>query len=249
MEPSTVAEALEHLVPTSAARCILRWPDEKIKAVLEPLSIPHAVRMLRPMEQADRERVLNLVSKRVSQALRAGLRYPEGTAASRMTTRIPAYPRDYKVGEVWKHLRRSPQQAGSYIYIVDPDGVLVGVLSLRELIAANPRESLHSLMQSPVESLPAHVPQEMILSHSGWRHFKDLPVVDEKGVLIGLIEYSTLRQLELERSEPRPQMTLRLALALGELYWISSSDLLRGVTETIASTMPRRLTGGERDDH
>ena len=104
-------------------------------------------------------------------------------------------------------------------------------------------------MSTPVESIPAFASGGAILEHPGWRRFPDLPVVDESGVLLGLIRYSAFRELELDRREGRERSVVNIAVVLGQLYWAGSSQLLRGLAETVLSVSPGSTTEETTDEH
>jgi magnesium transporter len=232
---SGAVAVLQNMDPLNGARCLARWSDAFVTDVLELVPVSHTARMLRLMESADRERVLDLVTPEKKRVLRSLLRYPEGTAGSSMNPRYVAYPQDLSVGEAWKRLRRRRRPSGYYLYVVDPEGILVGAMSFNQLLSAHPRRSLREIMSTPVESIPALVSSRAILEHPGWQRFSDLPVVDESGVLLGLIRYSAFKELELSRIDGRERSVLNTAMALWQLYWAGSSRLFSGLVDTVLS--------------
>ena len=68
------------------------------------------------------------------------LGYPEDTAGGIMTTEFVAVPAHLTAAETIDRLRELEPDAETiyYVYVVDDDGRLVGVLSLRDLIVAQP---------------------------------------------------------------------------------------------------------------
>ena len=71
------------------------------------------------------------------------LAYPEDTAGGMMTTEFVAVPADLTAGQTIDRLRELEPDAETiyYVYVVDDDGRLVGVLSLRDLIVAPPDDA------------------------------------------------------------------------------------------------------------
>jgi magnesium transporter len=238
---------LQNMESHNGARCLSRWSDAFVTDVLELVPITHTARMLRLMESADRERLLNLVTSEMKRALGSLLRYPEGTAGSRVNTLCVAYPQDLSVGETWKRLRRRRKPSGCYLYVVDPEGILVGALSFSELLSTHPRRYLRDIMSTPVESLTAFASGRAIVEHPGWQRFPDLPVVDESGVLLGSIRYSAFN--ELERSDGRGWSVLNVAMELGRLYWAGSSHILHGLVETVLTVSPGSATEEMTDEY
>jgi magnesium transporter len=227
------ALALQNMESSTGIRCLALWSDEVVTDVLKLLPVAHSGRMLRLMEPSNRRRMLSLVTPDRRQTLNKLLNYPEASAASLMNTRHVAFPRDLRVDETWKRLRRRQRRSGYYLYVVDLEGILVGAMGFNELLSADPRRELHALMSQPVESLSAFASVDAILDHPGWRRFPELPVVDESGALLGLIKYSSFKDLEHDRKGRRPWTVLNSGLALGELYWAGSSQLLWGLLGTV----------------
>ena len=78
--------------------------------------------------------------------------------------------------------------------------------------------------------------REAILSHPGWQVFPDLPVVDARGRILGMLSYRILLHLESEVGEPASGRALSGASkALGELYWLGISAFVRGTSSILAS--------------
>jgi magnesium transporter len=235
-DTATAATVLQNVSPGLGSACLGVWSNEKARAVLEILPLESAARMLRLMNVEDQDRVSALLPQGVARALRNVLRYAEGTAATWMDLEWFFFTGDLLMGQVWKILRRRSKPIGSYVYVVDRDGALVGVAGLGEVLRAQPRENLESIMHRPVERISAQDRRATVVNHAAWRRFPTLPVVDDEGVLLGRIRYSTLRNLE-ERSKPGSahDSWRHFAMSLAELYWVSSSNLLQGVSGMMSS--------------
>jgi magnesium transporter len=233
------ASALQYIEPATGAQCLASWSDAFVADVLKLLTISHTARILRLMARGDREHVLSRVPPGEARVLRNLLKFPEGSAASLMQVEPLAFHRDLRVADAWKRLRRRRKRSGHYIYVVDLEGVLVGSVGFHQLLSADPRRTLHEIMSEPVESVPAFASAGAILDHPGWRRFPELPVVDESGGLVGWIRYSTFKNLELGRKAQPARRVWDSGLALGELYWAGSSQLLHGLLESIlGSSLP-----------
>ncbi len=81
-----------------------------------------------------------------------------------MTTQVTALTRDLTVEQAIAELRRIHQELGqmSYVYVVDEQRRLVGVLSMRNLILARPDSLLGEIMIPGVRSVPATMDQEEV---------------------------------------------------------------------------------------
>jgi magnesium transporter len=242
-EPSVAAEVVERMDPVSAARFLEGAGRDLAAAVVAALPVHEAARLFRVMASESCNLLLESLPAEVANPLRTLLRYPEDTAGALMEPGVMPLPADLTVGEAWIRLRRSPRYVITYLYVVDRSQVLVGVLSLRELLRAKARDPLRRVMRSPVTHLTARSRRADIVEHPGWKNFYKLPVTDDSGALIGVIGYKAFRHLE-SRHAPRElgQTVLETALSFGELFWVGLSAGVESLTAVAG------LLGGRPDN-
>jgi Mg/Co/Ni transporter MgtE len=218
--PVTVAGSLSLLQPERAASLVSGMPRSRAAAVL---------RAMRPREQAATVAALDLEVRRAMEPL---LRYSEGTAGALMDPAVLSVASSASVAETLERIRKSAQQAMYYVYVVDDEQRLFGVVSMRELMETNGTEPVAIHAKRPVESVLPRASAESVLEHPAWSRFHALPVVSSSGRFLGVIRYETVRALEgsfVEQSvEDRGAET---AAALGELYGLG----VRGLVEWFAS--------------
>jgi magnesium transporter len=234
VDSKVAATALGNMETVSAAECLAGCTDERIVSLLELLPLAKVARILHVMSVSDRDRVMKLAPEARARVLREILNFPEGSAATRMDSEVPAFFEDSKAGRIWKRLSRYKRRLGPYIYVIEAEGKLVGVMSLRELMTAPPKAELRSVMMSPVARIEARDSDRAVVSHPGWQRYSALPVVDAAGVLLGVIRYATFRSMETGDVTRKPE-TWSSAVALAELYWRSSSTFLVGLLTTMGS--------------
>jgi magnesium transporter len=98
------------------------------------------------------------------------------------------------VGEVLEEVRRSgdePHQI-SYIFVVDQDNTLVGVVDLRDLVVARDDMTLGEIMSSPVVSIEESDLREDVAAIFAKYHYRMLPVVDSLDHILGVIYYQDI---------------------------------------------------------
>lgn len=224
------AGVVERMVPVAAAGALAAMPAAAAARVLAELDLDSAVALLRRMPAESAGAVLGAAPREVSEPLRTSLAYPEGTAGALMDPTILAAPVDVTVGEALGRVRRSPRHAIYYLYLVERGGRLAGVVSLRDLMLAEPGARVGEVARPGVVSVPATAERAAIVAHPGWTEFHALPVVDGRGAFVGAVRYETMRRLETEEhrasEHPRP---VSMALSLAELYWMGLSGLLEGL--------------------
>jgi magnesium transporter len=241
MPPATAAQILEEITSSSGAACLFALALDYAGAVIDSLSLDAAARMLRCLPADERDRLLGTVSERRATSLKRLLTYPLGTAGSLMDPQVLALPEALLAGDALERVQRTAQHTFYYLYVVNQDQKLVGVLNLRELMLAAAQDPLSTAMHKHVERLPASATLAAILLHPAWREFHALPVTDSQEVFLGAIRYKTLKRLEQESARERPaDESLTALFSLGELCWIGFGGMLAGLAATVfPQALPR----------
>ncbi|MDH3671361.1 MAG: CBS domain-containing protein [Gammaproteobacteria bacterium] len=234
--PMTVAKVLEHVDPVLVAQCLSGMVGADAAGIISHLPFDFSVAVLRHVPADERNAILDAVTAELSQPLRRLLQYPEGTAGALMDPLSLSVPEDITVGEAIKRAKDTAHTLRYYVYVVDRNYKLVGVVTLRELMHSRPSDSIASIMRRDIVYLRAEVSREEIVGSPYWRNFSVLPVVDPSGIFLGALRYETLHRLQQELSRvTQSEGGLNTALALGELYWIGLAGLLKGMTPTGAT--------------
>jgi magnesium transporter len=218
MTPRHACESLSALGPAAAA------------AIVGELPSTEAANLLRRMPPAAGDPLVAALPVRQREPVARALRYPEGTAGALMDPAIFELPEDVTVAEARDRLREAARDLLYYVYVVDREHRLVGVLDIPELMVARARDELRVVMHSRVDSLLAWEPVAAVRAHPGWRRYHAMPVVDEERRLLGAIRYQTFRRLEQDAVGAGPQPAALTALALGELYHLGLAGLVEGFT-------------------
>ena len=89
---------------------------------------------------------------------------------------------------------------GQHPYILDETGRLVGVVSLRGLLRSRRAVQLADIM-NPAISVPPETSLDELVILFDENPFLGMPVVDEQGMLLGIVSRMELAEAELERVE------------------------------------------------
>jgi len=228
-KPDEAAAVLEAIVPSAASRHLEQLDLGLAAEVLERLSSDRAADLLRRIDPERRRGILQALDEGPRKPIERLLRFPVDTAGALMHPHFAVYHLSRRVEEAVSELRDRGPDLRYYLYMVDDDLKLVGVLSVKELMAAARSTRLFDVMRRPVESLSARAGRNAILRHPGWKRYPSLPVVDELGRLVGVFPYRTFRLLLESPVEESDPSALGLALALGELFWWGAASLFRGL--------------------
>jgi magnesium transporter len=227
---ATAVEMLRRMALALGADALERLTEERAASVLSQLPADSAAGLLRRMQGEHLQTLLARLPEETRSTLLLLLRYPEHTAGAYMDTRALALPQEMTVGEARTRLRRAARHALFYVYVVDREQQLAGVVNLRELLMADGKQPLAEVMRRNVARIPIGAGHAEILAHPAWRDVHAMPVVDERNVFLGAIRYGTLRVLEAEYASSRQSRSpATLALSLGEMYWVGVSRLLHHI--------------------
>lgn len=177
MEPDTQVEVLEDLEPGRAAD------------ILEEMSPDDAADLVADLSQTARDEILALMEGDEAAEVRELLGYPEDTAGGIMTTEFVAVPEHLTAGETIDRLRQLEPDAETiyYVYVTDDDGRLTGVLSLRDLIVAQPDTKISEVMINEPVAVGALADQDEVAEVVAHYNLLAVPVVDDDRHLVGIV--------------------------------------------------------------
>ncbi len=202
LEEHEVVELLNRLSEEDALLLFQEMEDYDQASLIRSLSSGRATKFLKSMSSDDAadllgemspdeaQEVLELFDKEEDQADFSDLlKYPEETAGGRMTTEYISLPADIPVEEAIARLREIAPEAETiyYVYVVDQEGRLIGVLSLRDLIASSDGNLLKNIMRQNVISVDAQLDQEEVARIVSKYDLLAVPVVDAEQRLLGII--------------------------------------------------------------
>ena len=157
------------------------------------------VRQLPPDDAADvcqtasaetRESLLRLLDEPTRKEVSALLAYAEDEAGGLMSPRYVRLRPDMSVDEAIKYLRRAARERAEtiyYIYVLDSDQRLIGVVSFRELFGAPPDRTVRDVMRTNVLSVRDDLDQEAVANVMAESKLMAVPVVDADGRIKGIV--------------------------------------------------------------
>src|SRR5690554_53357 len=148
------------------------------------------------------QRLLQLLSPQERAITTKLLGYPEDSIGRLMTPEYVAVKSDFTVAEAFAHIRKFgvDSETLNVIYIIDRDWKLIDDIRIKELILASPEQPIQALMDNRFVALNAMDDQETAI-----KVFRDydrvaLPVIDDDGVLLGMITIDDIMDVEAEES-------------------------------------------------
>jgi magnesium transporter len=193
---------LFEILPINLAATILDEADSQLfdfvlskislehkKSILELMSLDDMADILGDLEEERREEIIDLLNHEDAKDLKELLVYKEDSAGGIMTTNVMAVRKDMTVGEAIDYMRENAPSAETiyYIYVVDQQDKLVGVLSLRELITSRPSNVLENIMSENIIYVDLNDDQEEVVKLVSKYDLLAIPVTDSNGKLKGII--------------------------------------------------------------
>ncbi|MDX8529744.1 magnesium transporter [Mesorhizobium sp. VK25A] len=178
-------------------------PRPKASKLLTAMSVDRAADILRELDEPARSELLGALAPPLRATLLSILGYPEGSAASIMTTEFVSVPSDWTVGRTLDYIRKVERTRETIyaIYIVDPDTqLLLRSTGLRRLITGNPEDSILSVApdRMPVTVTPLTDRENLAQTISKY-DLLALPVVDH-GRILGIVTVDDIIDTMIEET-------------------------------------------------
>jgi magnesium transporter len=197
LDVETAAETLEETDPKIQVSLIEGLPAESASDIIEEMSLSEAADLLGDLSPDKAEDILKEMESDVAEDMKELLAHPEEAAGGLMTTAYPSFPPNAKASDVLERIRR---EAGDldliyYIYVVDEKERILGVLSLRDLLGAEPDRQLSDVMDARVVSVNVREKKGKIADDFFKYGIMAIPVVDDENRLEGVILFKNLLEV------------------------------------------------------
>src|SRR5699024_2501155 len=189
LSPDEVADIMEHIDLEETKEYITEMDPRFASMVFAEMATDDAVDILNGLEKDKVASFLTIMDSESAEEIKQLLHYEEKTAGSIMTTEFVSIDKSQTVQETMRQLKREGPDAETiyYLYVVDEDKQLVGVLSLRDLIVSDEDTLISDIMSEKVVAVSVAKDQEEIASMMRDYDFLAVPVVDFQNHLLGII--------------------------------------------------------------
>ncbi|MFY9377488.1 MAG: CBS domain-containing protein, partial [Peptococcia bacterium] len=134
MDNETVALTINELDPEFVGELLGILHEDRVSEILEEMPFDDAADLLSELPDQDQNRYLDLLELDDQQDVRELMNYPEDSAGGLMTTEYVAIREDITAARAIEELRQIAPDAETvyYVYVINTENKLVGVISLRE---------------------------------------------------------------------------------------------------------------------
>jgi magnesium transporter len=189
LDDETAADALEHLEPDKQKKIIEEVGTERAADIIEEMDADDAADLLADLPDERKQQLLAEMEPQKAGALRELSAYPDDTAGGLMTTEyVWIYPHRTVAATIEK-LREIARDTEFiyYLYVVDQARKLLGVLSLRTLLLAQPTATIHAIMETNVVHASPLTSAQDVAGTIARYDILACPVCDEDGVMLGIV--------------------------------------------------------------
>lgn len=162
-------------------------PTEKGASILEALSEEQKASFLEKLSSSKKDDLLEKMS------------YPPRTAGRLMDPLLISFFADMTVASAIEKIKQKAKTGIRVIFVVDHEGVLVGMIPIQKMMLSDPSTLLSKLLERVPSQVYAIAQEEEIVEQLEAHRLTDLPVVDLDNHLIGVVRYHTL--VNITRSE------------------------------------------------
>lgn len=189
LDVDVAAETLSELSTEAQVEIIRGLDTEKASDIIEMMPPDEAADVLGDLPAEKAKEILEHIEKDEAEDIQELLGHEEDTAGGLMTNVFIAYPLDITVREAIERFKEDAKEIEIvyYIYIIDKAEKLAGVISLRELLLADPDARLSEVMETKLKTVTPDEDEKVVAKVTSKYNLVALPVVDCDGVLLGIV--------------------------------------------------------------
>ena len=190
LPPAQAQDFFFGLTSQQQAQVVLGFPSEDRRTWMRILPPDDAADVIQAADDDEREGLLLALDDATRKEVSALLAYAEDAAGGLMNPRFARVRPDMTVDEAISYLRRQARESPEsfyYIYVLDEQQRLLGVVSFRELFSANPTARVRDIMHIDVVTVSDEMDQELVSREFQEHRLTAIPVVNATGHMKGIV--------------------------------------------------------------
>ncbi|MEW6052820.1 MAG: CBS domain-containing protein [Nitrospirota bacterium] len=189
LDVETAAEALSELQPDVQAALITGMDTDKAADIIEEMPPDEAADILSDLPVDKAKEILEQIEKEEAEDIQELLSHEEDTAGGLMTNEFIAFAPDMPVRQAIEKFRQDAEEVETvyYIYIIDTDEKLLGVVSLRDLLLAPLDATLSDIMETKLKTVTSDADEVEVAEIISKYNLVAIPVLDNDGFILGIV--------------------------------------------------------------
>ncbi len=211
LDNEIAADTLEEMSTEAQARILEDMDGERAADILEEMSPDDAVDVLGELSEEKAEELFNLMEDEEKADIAELMHFEHDTAGGLMTTEFIVFAKKLTAGQTIARLREMAETPNMiyYLYVVEEENSwkLVGLISLRSLILADPKRTLEEVMRGKYQFAHPSDSAGDVAQTIAEYNLLALPVIDDEGDIAGIVTVDDAMEIllpkNLQRSLPR----------------------------------------------
>ena len=189
LDVDVAAEALSELKPETQVDIITGMDTDKAADIIEEMQPDEAADILSDLPVDKAKEILESIEKEEAEDIQELLSHEEDTAGGLMTNVFIAYPPETTVRKAIENFKKDAEEIEIvyYIYVIDADEKLLGVVSLRDLLLADLDAKLSDIMETKLKTVTPETDEMEVAEIISKYNLVALPVVDIEGFMFGIV--------------------------------------------------------------
>ena len=200
------------------------FSDNELKEVFDELYVDDAVDIVEEMPANVVKRILANTNPDTRKIINEILQYPEDSAGSLMSVEYISLRPQMTVDDAIKRIRRTITNTETIYtcYVTDDNRHLLGYISVRSLLLAEPDEIISEIMETTPICVKTTDDKEDVAKMMGRYDFVTMPVVDDELRLVGIITFDDA--IDVMQDETTEDIERMAAINPTEESYFSTSD-------------------------
>ena len=217
---------LSEIDPEDAAQMLPSLPIDQITDLFHQSASDDVAAIIPLLQEELKKTVLEAMEDKPTEDVLELLDYAEETAGRIMSPNFYALNQDTKASDTITAIQlEGDVESAFYLYIVDDENHLEGVVSIRQLLFSRPNTTLKTIMKTDVISVTTDTDQEIVARNVADYNLVAIPVVDAQNVLVGVLTVDDI--IDKEATE--------------DMYKMVSLDTTDRIQDSAWSSIKKRL--------
>lgn len=199
LDMETAGEAIHELEPELRSRIISQLDSEQASDILEEMDPDEAADVLGDLPEEKAQELLGLMDEEEAEDIQELMEHEDDTAGGLMNNEFLSVSSELTAAEAMGEVRLMAPDVDMvyYLYVVDQAERLQGVVSLKELLLAQPDVTMSSLMTTNLKTVDVEASPEDVLEIIAKYNLIAVPVIDKHGTMAGLVTVDDILEMFL----------------------------------------------------
>jgi magnesium transporter len=197
LSPNVIADIIDYADDEEKYNLLSIHSEMQQKKIIHEMSSDELVDLLETVSENEAKSILVKMDKEEVDEVKELLTYPPDSAGGIMATEFIRVKENMTIGETLHYLQKEAPEAETsyYIYVVDENDLLKGVISLRDIVISSFDVKISDIMNSNAMSIPVSMDREEVGHIFEKYGFLTMPVVNEEMHILGIVTADDIMEI------------------------------------------------------